>query len=98
MGRTIALVVVLACGSAVILDGEAVNVTDAISRTVLSEDPAISPDGSRVAWIQHPANSRAGALWIAETGEQAKPADAVTLPAVEHGASQPAWSPNSGSV
>src|SRR3954451_8602619 len=98
MGRTIGFVAFIACTFPVSLYGDAVNVTDAINRTVLSEDPAMSPDGSRVAWMKHPANSRAGTLWIAETGERARPAVAITLPGIEHGASQPAWSPDSGTV
>ncbi|MGH7982569.1 MAG: alpha/beta fold hydrolase [Candidatus Udaeobacter sp.] len=69
--------------------------TEQLGKTVLYGDVALSPDGTRVAWVQSTAASTAKQTYVRGTSESA-PATLVKIPITgERTDFDPAWSPDS---
>ena len=69
--------------------------TEQLGKTVLYGDIALSPDGSRVAWIQSPATTAPKQTYIRSTSGDA-PAIPIDLKTSgERIDADPAWSPDS---
>src|SRR4029077_9037401 len=68
--------------------------TEQLGKTVLYGDIALSPDGTRVAWVQSTAATPAKQNYIQATSENSPPI-AVNIAGADRTDSAPAWSPDS---
>src|SRR5206468_12817690 len=69
--------------------------TEQLSKTVLYGDLALSPDGTRVAWVQSPAATTSKQTYISGTSGNARPVIVEIPTSVERTDFDSAWSPDS---
>ncbi len=69
--------------------------TEQLSKTVLYGDLALSPDGTRVAWVQSPAATTSKQTYISGTSGNERPVIIEIPTSVERTDFDPAWSPDS---
>ena len=69
-----------------------------LSRTVVYKDIAISPDGSRLAWVQSTGGARGGSLHLYDTGRGRDATIAIAGANRQRDDNGPAWSPDSRRV
>ena len=85
----------LACLLPVVSAAQSVQFTEQLGRTVLYGDVAISPDGTRVVWVQSTAATTSKQTYVSATSGD-PPATLVEIGnATERTDSDPAWSPDS---
>ncbi len=69
--------------------------TEQLSKTVLYGDLALSPDGTRLAWVQSPAATTSKQTYISGTSGNERPVIVEIPTSVERTDFDPAWSPDS---
>ena len=84
-----------ACLVPTLLAAQSPDLTQQLGKTVLYGDVAISPDGSRVAWVQSTAATTTKETYIASTTAGASAAKVNLSEAAGRVDSDPAWSPDS---
>src|SRR5438874_10300829 len=85
----------LACLFPMLLTAQNMQLTEQLGKTVLYGDIALSPDGTRVAWVQSTAATTSKQTYIRSASGEA-PATMLTIEnAGERADSDPAWSPDS---
>ncbi|HEY0369980.1 MAG TPA: hypothetical protein VGC85_10305, partial [Chthoniobacterales bacterium] len=84
-----------ACLVPTLLAAQLPDLTQQLGKTVLYGDVAISPDGSRVAWVQSTAATTTKETYIASTTAGASAAKVNLSEAAGRVDSDPAWSPDS---
>jgi acylaminoacyl-peptidase len=85
----------LACLFPTLLTAENMQLTDQLGKTVLSDDIALSPDGTHVAWMQSTASTISKQTYIRETSGSASAAMVNIAITGERTDFDPAWSPDS---
>jgi dipeptidyl aminopeptidase/acylaminoacyl peptidase len=85
----------LACLFPTLLTAETMQLTDQLGKTVLYDDIALSPDGTRVAWVQSTASTTLKQTYIRETSGSAPAAMVNIATSGERTDFDPAWSPDS---
>src|SRR5260370_15021601 len=80
------------------LAAQTAEMTAQLERTLLYQDVALSPDGKRVAWAQTLASLSAPEAFITTTEGASKPVAVRLRVAGLHKDSDPAWSPDSGTL
>ena len=85
----------LACLFPTLLTAEKMQLTDQLGKTVLSDDIALSPDGTHVAWVQSTASTTLKQTCIRETSGSAPAAMVNIATTGERTDFDPAWSPDS---
>jgi dipeptidyl aminopeptidase/acylaminoacyl peptidase len=87
--------VLLCLFAAIAVLAQTAQLTDQLGRTVLYEDVALSPDATRVAWVQTTAATVAKVTYIA-SALTSSPGVVIKLSStVERSDSDPTWSPDS---
>jgi dipeptidyl aminopeptidase/acylaminoacyl peptidase len=71
--------------------------TEQLGKTVLYGDIALSPNGTRVAWVQSTASTAAKQTYIRDAAESGSPI-AVQIGTGERTDAAPAWSPDSATL
>src|SRR5437868_3187735 len=84
----------LACLFPVFLYAQNMQLTQELGKTVLYGDIALSPERSRVAWVQSTAGTTAKQTFIRDTSETGSPV-LVNIGTGERTDATPAWSPDS---
>src|SRR5437016_987900 len=69
--------------------------TEQLSKTVLYGDLALSPNGTRLAWVQSPAATTSKQTYISGTSGNERPVIVEIPTSVERTDFDPAWSPDS---
>ena len=69
--------------------------TEQLSKTVLYGDLALSPNGTRLAWVQSPAATTSKQIYISGTSGNERPVIVEIPTSVERTDFDPAWSPDS---
>jgi len=69
--------------------------TEQLSKTVLYGDLALSPNGTRLAWVQSPAATTSKQTYISGTSGNERPVIVEISTSVERTDFDPAWSPDS---
>ena len=83
-----------ACLLPALLSAQTTTLTEQLGKTVLYGDIALSPNGTRVAWVQSTASTAAKQTCIRDTSESGSPV-LVKIGAGERTDASPAWSPDS---
>jgi hypothetical protein len=83
-----------ACLFPAMLFAQNMQLTEELGKTVLYGDIALSPNGTRVAWVQSTASTTAKQTYIRDTSESGSPVLINIGTGVRTDAS-PAWSPDS---
>src|SRR5947207_814298 len=78
----------------VFLYAQNMQLTQELGKTVLYGDVALSPESTRVAWVQSTAGSTAKQTFIRDTSETGSPVP-VNIGTGERIDAAPAWSPDS---
>src|SRR5258708_4357613 len=80
-----------------LLGAQNMELTRELGKTVLYEDIALSPDSTRVAWVQSTAGPTAKQTYIRDTSESGSPV-LVNISTGERTDAGPAWSPDSSTL
>jgi Tol biopolymer transport system component len=83
-----------ACLLPALLSAQTTPLTEQLSKTILYGDIALSPNGTRVAWVQSTASTAAKQTYIRDTSESGSPV-LVKIGSGERTDASPAWSPDS---
>jgi len=78
-----------------LLTAQNMQMTEQLGKTVLYDDVALSPDGSRVAWVQATAATTSKQTYIRGTSGNAATGPVNLATTGERKDSDPAWSPDS---
>src|SRR2546423_3039806 len=88
----------LLCFFPMLLQAQTAKHVEQLGKTVLSGDIAISPDGTRVAWVQSTAATTAKQTYVREVLGGASPRMVDTATSGDRKDSTPAWSPDSNTL
>src|SRR5205807_4766862 len=83
----------LACLFPALLTAQSMQLTEQLGKTVLYGDIALSPDGTRVAWVRSTAATTLKQTYIRETSGNAPAAMVNIATSGERTDFDPAWSP-----
>src|SRR6202049_4268097 len=88
----------LACAFPALLTAQNMDLTEQLGKTVLYGDIALSPDGSRVAWVQSTAATTSKQTCISKTAPESSATKIEIGNAEGRVDAEPAWSPDSKSL
>src|SRR5256885_4706179 len=86
---------VLVCFFPMLLQAQTAQLVEQLGKTVLYGDVAISPDGTRVAWVQSTAATTTKQTYVREVSGEAAAMMIDTGTSGDRKDSTPAWSPDS---
>jgi len=89
---------VLACFFPLLLQAQTAQLVEQLGKTVLYGDVAISPDGTRVAWVQSTAATTTKQTYVREVSGEAAARLIDTATSGDRKDSTPAWSPDSNTL
>ena len=85
----------LACAFPALLTAQNMDLTEQLGKTVLYGDVALSPDGSRVAWVQSTAATTSKQTYISKTAPGSSATKIEVGNSGDRVDAEPAWSPDS---
>src|SRR5205085_10092540 len=85
----------LACLFPTLLTAQNMQLTEQLGKTVLYGDIALSPDSTRVAWVQSTAATTAKLTYLRQTSGSAAATMINLEPSSDRTDCEPAWSPDS---
>jgi dipeptidyl aminopeptidase/acylaminoacyl peptidase len=85
----------LACAFPALLTAQNMDLTEQLGKTVLYGDVALSPDGSRVAWVQSTAATTSKQTYISKTAAGSSATKIEVGNSEDRVDAEPAWSPDS---